>query len=180
MSAGDPTAPVPHRILLYGVTGSGKSTAALRIGERLGIPVTLADEIGWLPGWVNRPLAEQIALVDDVVAQEAWILDSAYSSWKDRVIPRVELIVGLDYPRWFSLQRLIRRTLRRIRTREEVFQGNVETWKVQLSRESIIRWHFASWARKRARMRAWAADPAAPPVLLFRRARDLERWVERL
>ena len=32
------------RILVYGVTGSGKSTAALRIGEVTGLPVTLVDD----------------------------------------------------------------------------------------------------------------------------------------
>lgn len=38
------------RVLVYGVTGSGKSTAAVVIGARLGLPVHLADdEFGWLP-----------------------------------------------------------------------------------------------------------------------------------
>ena len=30
----------PARILVYGVTGSGKSTGAIKIGERTGLPVT--------------------------------------------------------------------------------------------------------------------------------------------
>lgn len=55
--------------------------------------------------------------------------------------------------------------------------GNVETWRAMLSRRSIIRWHFRSFARKRARMRAWAASPDAPEVLLFRRPRELEAWI---
>lgn len=180
MSAARPTDPVPRRILFYGVTGSGKSTAAVRLGERLRLPVTLVDEIGWLPDWVPRPLEEQIALIDAAVAPEGWVLDSAYSSWRDRVLPRVELIVGLDDPRWFSLQRLVRRTVRRVATREPTFQGNVETLRLQLSSNSIIRWHFASWKRKRRLMRAWEKDPDAPPVLLFRRARDLDRWIASL
>ncbi|WP_220456803.1 hypothetical protein [Changpingibacter yushuensis] len=32
------------RILVYGVTGSGKSTAALSLGEILELPVHLVDE----------------------------------------------------------------------------------------------------------------------------------------
>ena len=43
---------LPDSVLVHGVTGSGKSTAALAIGARTGHPVTLVDELTWLPGWV--------------------------------------------------------------------------------------------------------------------------------
>ena len=47
----------PGRILIYGVTGSGKTTLAKQIGEITGLPWHSADdEIGWLPNW-----SEQIA-----------------------------------------------------------------------------------------------------------------------
>ena len=42
------------------------------------------------------------------------------------------------------------------------------------------RWHFQSFARKRDRMRAWAASPDGPEVLLFRHPRELEAWVASL
>ena len=45
-----------HRILVYGVTGSGKSTAAQLIAARTLLPLTLADELTWAPDWV--PVAE--------------------------------------------------------------------------------------------------------------------------
>ncbi len=65
------------RVLCYGVTGSGKSTAATEIGAKLGLPVHLVDdEIGWLPGWINRPVGRQIELATQIVAAERWILDS--------------------------------------------------------------------------------------------------------
>jgi adenylate kinase family enzyme len=170
----------PRRILLHGVTGSGKSTAAARIAERLGLPLLLADEVGWLPGWVQRDEGEQRAMVAAATAQREWVLDSTYSKWRDAVSGRPELIIGLDYPRWFSLQRLIRRTARRIVTGELVCNGNRETLRKALARDSIVVWHFRSWKRKRRTMRAWAADATAPPTLLFRRAAELDAWIEAL
>lgn len=169
-----------RRILFQGVTGSGKSTAAARVAAKLGLPLVLADEIGWLPGWVERDPDEQRRLVAAAAAAEAWVFDSSYSKWRDAMFDRVELIIGLDYPRWFSLQRLLRRTARRVRTGESVCNGNRETVRRAFARDSIVVWHFQSWKRKRATMREWAADPSAPPTLLFRTPAELEVWIETL
>ena len=168
------------RILVYGVTGAGKSTAALAIGARTGLPVTLVDELTWLPGWVPVDESVQREVIGDIVAGERWVLDSSYGDWLDFVLPRAQLVVGLDYPRWLSLSRLVRRTVAGAITREPRCNGNVESWRNMLSRKSIIRWHVQSFARKRERMRAWAAAPDGPEVLLFRHPRELEAWVASL
>ena len=171
---------LPDRVLLYGVTGSGKSTAALAIGERTGHPVTLVDELTWLPGWVPVEEAEQRRLIGEVVAGERWLLDSSYGLWLDLVHPRTQLVVGLDYPRWLSLSRLVSRTVGGAITKEPRCNGNVESFRKVFDRSSIIRWHFRSFARKRDRMRAWAAAPEGPEVLLFTRPRALDAWLETL
>lgn len=169
------------RILIYGVTGSGKSTAALQIGDALELPAHLVDEeIGWLGNWVNRSEAEMRRLAGNVVASERWVLDSAYGSFLDLVMERVDVVIALDYPRWISLQRLLRRTWRRARTRETVCNGNVETWRRVFSNESIIRWHFRSYASKTSRIDAMEAAPEGPPLLRLRHPRDYSRLLERL
>ena len=166
-----------RRILLHGVTGSGKTTLAARLGALTGIAWTEADSVTWQPGWVQHPEAEQRRRIAELCAQESWILDSAYGSWSDVVLSRAELVVGLDYPRWLSLGRLLRRTISRTVRRTEVCNGNVESWTRSLSRDSIVRWHFHSFRRKRERLLAWEADPAMPPVLRLRSPAALEEWV---
>lgn len=161
-----------RRVLCFGATGSGKSTAAAMLGTYLDLPVTLVDEEFWLPGWQQRPGAEQHQRFTDLLDEPAWVFDSVFRPQYDYALARVEVIVALDYPRHLSLWRLLRRTVRRIRSAERVCNGNVETWGRSLGRDSIICWHFASWARKRAQMRAWYADPEAPPVILLRHPRD--------
>lgn len=168
------------RILVYGVTGSGKSTAAERIGERTGLPVTLVDELTWLPGWVPVDVGRQRELIAAVTSGDRWVLDSAYSTWLDLVLPRAELIVALDYPRWFSLQRLIRRTIMGAVTKSPRCNGNTETFRQMLGKDSIVRWHFRSFGRKRDRIRRWSESPDVPPVLTFTTSRQLEVWLSQV
>ena len=169
------------RILVYGVTGSGKSTLARRIAEQLAVPYVAVDDLMWEPGWVPVPPEAQRERIGPICASDAWVLDAAYGHWRDLVMPRVELIVGLDLPRWRSLGRLRRRTVHRIVTGAPVCNGNTETVRGSLlSRDSILRWHFASFARKRATMRAWHADPAMPETVLLRTPAEVRRWLRQL
>lgn len=169
-----------RRVLCFGATGSGKTTMATALGERLGLPVVLIDHLCWEPGWVQPPRDELDRRILPALDREAYVIDSVYGVHNAAALERVDVIVGLDYPRPTSLARLVRRTWRRIRTRELVCNGNVETLSRTLSRDSIIPWHFRSWASKRDRMRQWHADASAPPVLLLARPADADRLLARL
>lgn len=168
------------RVLIYGVTGSGKSALARRVAERTDLPYVAVDELTWRPGW--EPLAEdaQRRLLTQVCAAERWVLDSAYGDWTDVPLGRADLVVGLDYPRYVSLCRLLVRTLTRVITGEQVCGGDHETWWRTFSRDSIVAWHFRSFAGKRRRLRRWAADPDGPPVLLLTSVAQTERWISSL
>lgn len=168
------------RVLIYGVTGSGKTTMARQLAERTGLPWHSVDDLTWEPGWIGVPADEQRRRIAAICAGERWILDSAYSSWIDLVLDRVELVVALDYSRWRSLSRLTWRTLRRNLDRQLVCNGNTESLRQTLSRDSIIVWHFKSFARKRAQMRAWAADPSGPDVIRFTSPAAARSWLASL
>jgi adenylate kinase family enzyme len=166
-----------RRILVYGVTGAGKTTLAKRISRATGIPWHSVDELTWEPGWVEVPNDEQRARITAICAGERWILDTAYGKWLDIPLARVQLIVALDYPRWLSLARLLRRTAVRAVDRRPICNGNRESLRTAFSRNSIVAWHFQSFARKRRRMRGWATDSDGPEVMLFSRPRDVDRWL---
>jgi adenylate kinase family enzyme len=159
-----------RKILVYGATGSGKSTMAVALGELTGIPVTSVDDICWSPGWVQMPQDEQVATFDRITGGDSWVLDSAYNAWRHLAHERADLVVALDYARLTSLSRLLRRTMVRMVTREEVCNGNRESFReIFLARDSILLWHVTSFRRKRHEMRAWEAAASGPPVIRLRR-----------
>jgi adenylate kinase family enzyme len=166
-----------RRILVYGVTGSGKSTMAGRLAGLTGIPATSVDDITWRPGWVPMPPDEQIARFDELTRAERWILDSAYGTWRGLVLDRADLVVALDYPGWLSLARLLRRTAARLVDGQLVCNGNRETLRNALARDGILAWHVTSFARKRTQMRAWAAAPTGPLVIRLRRPAHARRFL---
>ncbi len=173
-------ADLPQRIMVYGVTGCGKSTLAALIAERTGLPPIYIDDLTWRPGWIPVPADEQRTVVTEVCSGGRWVIDHGYGSWLDIPMARTDLIVGLDYPRCLSLARLIRRCLVNVITRRPLCNGNIETWHHLAGKESILLWHFRSFARKRRRMRGWAADQNAPRTMLFSRPRQAAAWLATL
>ena len=174
------TSALPPRILVYGVTGSGKSTLARRIGEHTGLPWHSIDDLTWEPGWVEVAHDVQRERVAAVCAGEAWVIDSAYGKWADVPLSSVDLVVGLDFPRWLSLSRLIRRTLIRAIRRTPICNGNVESLRNLVSSDSIVAWHFRSFKRKQRRMREWQSTLPHARVLLFRSPRAVDEWLRAL
>ena len=167
-------------MLVYGVTGSGKTTAAARISEATGIPWTAVDDQTHEADWVVVPEDMQRHRFAEICAGDSWLLDSAYGAWLDVVLLRAELIVALDYPRWVSLRRLVRRSLARAWDKQLICNGNTETWRQLFSPDSIVVWHFKSFARKRQRIRDWSAQPGGPRVLRFTTSAALDAWVDSL
>lgn len=173
------------RVLIYGVTGSGKSTLATELAGLTSFEAHFVDEeFGWLPDWTLRSPEEIRKLVTPVVANESWIFDSAYATFRDLVAPRAQLIIGLDYSRVRTLAQLLRRTVKRIISKESVCNGNIEMWRSLLSKDSIVAWHFKSFSRKRSTMRQLAEtaaiNPSAPRVILFRNPHRCSDWLRSL
>jgi adenylate kinase family enzyme len=171
---------IPRRIMVYGVTGSGKTTLARKIGEKTGLPWHSVDDLTWEPGWKGVPEDEQRRRFQAICDGPEWILDTAYGSWRDVPMASVELIVALDYPRWLSFARLLRRSVQRAVDKKPICNGNFESFSLMLSRDSILRWHFKSFKSKHTRIAQWAANPDGPRVLRFRHPRETEAWLRSL
>lgn len=173
-------ADLARRYLVYGVTGSGKTTLASDLSKRTGIPWHHIDDLTWRPDWTPVADAEQREIVERLCTGNEWILDHAYGSWLDIPLAHADVVVALDYPRWLSLWRVARRSIQRACDKRPICGGNVESWRRVFSRDSMVVWHFRSFARKRARIRAWEADSPGPRVVRLPSPSEAERWLRSL
>lgn len=68
--------PRAERILVFGCSGTGKSTLAQALARQFGLTyVSMDRDIFWLPGWKLRPREESVQRIRDAVAGERWIMD---------------------------------------------------------------------------------------------------------
>lgn len=168
------------RVVVAGVSGSGTSTLARRLGERLGIPYTEMDALHWGPDWTSRP-----AFLDDVctlVAGERWITEWQYTVARPLVIERATVLIWLDTPFPVTLARVVRRTLRRRRQREPLWGGDVEPGlpHALIAPEGIILWTIRTRAKYRRSVPRLRAERPRLPVIRLRSQRDVERLVAAL
>ncbi|MEU8543046.1 hypothetical protein AB0C52_24185 [Streptomyces sp. NPDC048717] len=163
----------PRRIALVGPVASGKSTLAGAIAAHTGLPHLDLDDLFWGPEWTPVGTPAFHAHVCDALARETWISDGNYGGEAaELLLARADLVIWLDLPLRICLPRLLRRSLRRAATGQELFAGNRETFRHLLTRDSILRWgpahhhqHRRRWA---TRLHPGRAD--GPPVLRLDRA----------
>jgi adenylate kinase family enzyme len=167
---------VPTRIAVVGTTCVGKTTVAKRLAERHGVPHVELDALHWGPGW-SEPSAEEFReRVQEATAGEEWVADGGYhGKLGDLVLERAELVVWLDPPLPTVLRRLGSRTVRRVRSGEELWGGNHETWRgAFFARDSLFLWALKTHRPRRAR---YEERLAGYNLVRLRSARETQDWL---
>lgn len=100
-----------QRVLVVGPGGAGKSTFAVRLGQRTGLPVVHLDRVYWRAGWVEPERTAWDAEIARLVSGERWILDGNFGGTLERRIDACDTVVFLDFPRLLCLWRVLRRRL---------------------------------------------------------------------
>ncbi|MBW4498966.1 MAG: AAA family ATPase [Scytonema hyalinum WJT4-NPBG1] len=138
-----------QRISVVGTTGSGKTTLARQIAQRLTIPHVELDRLHWEPNWIEVADHVMRERVTQALASNTWVVDGNYSLVRDIVWGKADTVVWLDYPLWVVMKQLVWRTFHRVVTQQEVCNGNRESWKKTFSRDSIILWALQTYHRRR-------------------------------
>jgi adenylate kinase family enzyme len=77
-----------HRILIYGNSGSGKTTMARETARALAVPHLDLDSITWSAPLVRRELAASVVLLDEFIgATSEWVIEGCYGDVIAAAVP---------------------------------------------------------------------------------------------
>ena len=94
------------------------------------MPFVELDALVHGPNWTETPDDELRRMLEPILAGDGWVIDGGYrSKIGDLVLEHADIVVWLDLPIHVWLPRLVRRTARRIRRHEELWNGNRESLK---------------------------------------------------
>src|SRR5262249_46319751 len=179
-AAAHPSARRMKRIaLIASASGSGKTTVGRELARRLDLPFHELDALHHGPGWTEATAEELRAKVELLVAGDAWVIDGIYAGKRgDLVLAGADTVLWLDVPMHVWLPRLLRRTYRRWRTREELWNGNRESFRTALwGRDALIPFAIRNFRRRR---RDYPVELAVYPLVRLRSQRELARWLDGL
>lgn len=151
------------RILVIGCSGSGKTTFARAIESgsvctRLELDA-LYHQSEWTP--LETGLFRK-RVVDFMDQNDDWVIDGNYSAVQGLVLERASMVVWLDVSLLRATIQLGLRTLRRVVTRAELWNGNREGIQNLCSLnpdKSVLAWMFKTHRTFPGRFEKISSDP---------------------
>lgn len=176
-----------QRFSVVGTSGSGKTTAARAISDKLAYPRLELDSVFHLPDWEQMGDIEFRAVASEFIQQEQWVVDGNYSSdgVLDLVWERADTVVWLDLPKRTVMRQISLRSISRAVTGEELWSGNTEQWRnlVKWDPEvNIVRWAWTRFDHTRAKYQSRINDPlyAHLDFIRLRSRRDIKAFIDSL
>ena len=170
----------PKRIAIVGGSGAGKTTLGKRLAELIGGVFIEVDAIQHKANWIKASDAEiREAIHAAVEGRSSWVIDGTCEREAgDFVSSRADVIVWLDLPLAVKLLRLLRRSWRRVRTREVLWNGNVETWRdVFVGPDPVIAHPLRTHFRHRRQMLARLNQTL---IVRLRSTSEVNAWLSSL
>ncbi|MBD2120744.1 AAA family ATPase [Trichocoleus sp. FACHB-262] len=171
-----------QRISVVGTTGSGKTTLARHISQRLNIPHVELDALHWNPNWSESATDVFCSRVAEALSGDRWVVDGNYSEVRNLTWSSADTLVWLDLPFSTTFGRLLRRTVRRVVTQEELWSGNRETLTKALSQDSILLWLFRTYHKRRREYPVLLQQPeyAHLKIIHLRSPQVAQTWLKEL
>ena len=164
-------------VVIASASGNDKTTLGRQLAERLNVRLVELDALVHGPGWVETSDEDLRAQLTPLLATGGWVADGAYQhKLGDFVLDQADTEVWLDLPLYVWLPRLTRRTWRRIRGREQQWNGNRESLKTAFwGPESLFVWAIRSHFRRR---REWPNALSRRNVVRLESTHDVAAFLE--
>jgi adenylate kinase family enzyme len=164
--------------IIASASGNGKTTLGRELARRMGVEFVELDALVHQKGWVEISDAELRRQLEPILRRDAWVIDGTYThKIGTLVLDAADTVVWLDLPLRIWLPRVVRRSYRRIRGNELIFNDNRETWRnLFVGRESLLGYSLRTHFQRR---RTWPREFARYPVTRLRTPAEVDAWLQR-
>lgn len=113
------------KIVIVGVSASGKSTFSRKLAEKIKLPLIFMDSIMWNPGWQYIGDEETVKKLDEASTHDEWIIEG-YISTEARtfIFDRADTIIYLDYSPIIATWRYLKRCWKHHKEPRPELKGN--------------------------------------------------------
>jgi len=120
------------RIVVVGVSASGKSTFARKLAAKTNLPLTHIDAVMWKPGWDYIGDEATVRRLKEISQQGEWIIEGFIDkNALESVLTRAESVIYLDYPRYIPAWRYIKRWLKHRKNPRPELEGSPEKFSFE-------------------------------------------------
>ena len=169
---------------VVGSSGSGKTTVGAALAQRMGVRFVELDSLQHLEDWTSVDPDVFLRQVGEVAAGDEWVIDGNYGAvvrdgpvWR-----RADTVVWLDVPKRVAMWQVTKRTIGRVITRRELWNGNREKWSNIVSwdpNRSMLRWVWTTHGQVRERYERLSVHPdhSRLTFVRLRSRRETDCWL---
>ncbi len=162
------------KIVIFGCGGSGKSTMARILGERLGIPVIHLDQLYWRPGWQHVTDEEFQVLLKEKLSGEEWIMDGNFNGTLPLRLEHSDMAIYLDFSRFTCLRGVIGRVIRYYgKTRPDMGTDCPDKFDLK-----FLAWVWSFNKKNRSRYYQLLSELQGKEVHILRKRREIKSLIE--
>jgi len=108
------------RVFILGTVGSGKTSLARKLSEKLNIDHYDLDDIFWTKKFnKKRNEKQRDELLKKIISKKKWVIEGVYTNWIEAGIEKSDLIVLLKIPFRTLIYRITKRTIKKEKSKSK-------------------------------------------------------------
>ena len=164
----------PHKILILGNGGSGKTVLAEQLRKKLATALLSLDSIYWTQGWTHQCPALYLKTVDDFMKNDHWIIEGTPMLGLQRRIEQATLIIFIDLPRIQCIKNAVIRSFSHRFNKKKNPSGCPA---IKINR-ATIQWIWQFNSRQKKTILEQLADTDKPLITLHSR-KEVQQFIKK-
>lgn len=165
-----------QRVIIIGDNGSGKTTFAIKLAQKTGLPLVHLDRLYWQDNWIPTPKSEYDALLQAELEKPCWILDGNMNRTIPLRLSYCDTAFYFDFPTVECLRGAIMRVIKNYGKSRPDMGGNCPE-RFDLSfYKAILK--FNKQHRRDYHKLLSEAESGGKTVVIFKNRRQVEKYLK--